>query len=109
MQTSAFINTCIYTMLSDWINATHTCNSLPDLSGGQSYTCNIDHYKWAYAIILMMLWEDLPCTCGLVFAAESAALAVCTPERLYIRPNGLHLVVGETSQRFGCASPLLKC
>ena len=56
-----------------------------------------------------LLWEDLPHTCGLVCAVESAVLAVCTPERLYVRSNGLHLVVGETSQPFGCASPLLKC
>ena len=54
-----------------------------------------------------LLWEDLPHTCGLVCAAESAALAVCTPERLYVRSNGLHLVVGKTSQPFGCASPLV--
>ena len=54
-----------------------------------------------------VLWEDLPRTCGLVCAAESAALAVCTPERLYVRSNGLHLVVGKMSQPFGCASPLV--
>ena len=42
-----------------------------------------------------------------LFAAESAALAAL--ECPYVRPNGLHLGVGETFQPFGCMSSLLKC
>ena len=52
--------------------------------------------------LLAHVWACVP-----LLAAESAKLAAL--EHLDVRPNGLHLGVGETSQPFSGTSSLLKC